>query len=212
MPEEVYTLLRSAMDDSFKADDMRKSAEKTIVGKLTEKDMKTVLVWLNSPVGEKITTMEVEAGSPEAFAEMQKMAPALLANKERVARIKTLDQAVKGTESGINMVLNTQMAMFTAFTAGLPAEQRPSKEQIKTLLEKNRPQLVKMIEQQTIISFLYTYRDLSDKELDAYIAFAQAPAGKKYNAVMLQAINDAIADGSTRLGDRLAKDLSKLKQ
>ena len=49
------------------------------------------------------------------------------------------------------------------------------------------------------------YQPLSDDELDQYVTFSESPAGQKYAAASLDAIDKALTEAAVRLGQELRR-------
>lgn len=163
-PEEL-SKLRSMAARAFDAMALKDTVQKHIQANLSEADIQVVLAWLRSPLGEKITKLEEDASTPAAYAAMKKMGNKLSANAGRVELVKRLDMAVKATEIGVAVALNTQAALIAALTSGRNQEKRPTMENIEKEIIKNKGQIQTVIEQATHLSLLYAYRSLSDAEI-----------------------------------------------
>ena len=207
-PEEMNAL-SNLTGRAFDAKALREKVQKHIQANLSETDIQAALSWLRSPLGEKITKLEEDASTPAAYAEMQNMAGKLAGNAGRVELARKLDNAVKATEAGVAVALNIQTAMIAALTSGAAPEKRPTMENIEKEVIKNRGQIQSAIEQSTLLSFLYTYRSLSDAELGKYLDFANSVSGKKYHAVTSEAVNAAVTNSARVLGGLIAQNAGK---
>jgi hypothetical protein len=205
---ELNDLLRMAAE-AFNAATMKDTVRRHIQENLPEKDMGAVLKWFGSPLGKKILKLEEEASSPEANKKIQEMSGEIYKNPERATLLSRLDKAVKATDVGVSITTNLQVAFILAVTAGMPAEQRPSVDEILSEINKDREQLQKTIRQETIAGFFYTYRSLKDAEIKKYITFAESGPGKRYHTVSSEGLNTAMMQAGLALGSKLSTDLSK---
>jgi len=197
---------------AFDAKALNDAVRTHVQANLSGKDIEAALVWLGSPLGERITGLEEAASTPPAVAEMQSMAGRLAGDKARVEKMKKLDVAVQATESNVRMVLNMQVVITVAMTVSMEPDQQPSVDDILHEVNKNSALLRSMLEQQILLSFLYAYRSLTDAELDRYIAFAESAAGKKYQMVTIEAVSGAMADAGRKLGSLLGEDMKNRKK
>jgi hypothetical protein len=204
--------LNSMVAEAFDAKAMNASVQKHIQSNLAKNDIRAALAWLSSPLGEKITRLEEDASTPAAYTEMQAMADTLLKNTARAAQLRKLDGAVKATESGVRVALNIQISLLTAMSSVLPKDKRPSADEIKGQVNKNSEQVRSMVEQDTLLSFLYTYRTLTDAEIDQYIAFAESNSGRKYHAATSKGVSDAVVQASRTLGGMLGRSMNNAPQ
>jgi hypothetical protein len=89
---------------------------------LTAEEKKSLLAHYNSPLGRRITELEIKASRPEAQAEAQAYAQKLMAdpskNSDRLARLQEIDKATGattlGTEVAMNVAVATSIGMVTA--------------------------------------------------------------------------------------------------
>ncbi len=209
LPPETLDELAGMVAKAYDAKALREKVRKHLQANLSEEDIQAALVWLVSPLGEKITKLEEEASTPAAYAEMQKQADQLAGNAERVALLRKLDSTVKATETGVTVALNSQIAIIAVLTSGAPPEKRPSLEEIENEVTKNKGQIRSLVEQDTLRSFLYTYRGLSDAEINRYIDFAVSPSGKKYQTVTTEGFTAAITDAARAFGALMVQNGGK---
>ena len=201
--------LSNKVAESFNARKLNDTVQMHIQENLPEKDIRAVLEWLSSPLGERISMLEEQASKLEAYKGIREMAGRIDKNSERTKLLSKLDNARKATDVGVSLTINLQVAFILAVTAGMPAEQRPSVEAILAEVNEDRQQLQKSIRQETLAGFLYTYRSLKDAEIEQYIAFAESEAGKKYHVVTAEGLNTAVMQASLALGSKLSQGLDK---
>jgi len=125
-PQSELPNIKRLVAVAFDSKALNNAVRAHIQTNMTGKDIEAALIWLNSPLGEKITGLEEAASTPQAMAEMQSMAGGLAGNKARVEKLKRLDNAVQAIESNVRMALNMQVAMTIAMTATMTPDQQPS--------------------------------------------------------------------------------------
>lgn len=214
LPSNISSIMKVSIRDAFKPTSLKEAMLTAIKAKLATQDIKEVLVWLDSPLGKKCTQLEEGASTPEAMVKMQKYAAQLQNSPpttERLNIIRKLDSAVKGTEGGVELAINSQIAVAMATISTLPPEQRRSLESISREFEKNRPQLEAMVRSQVLLSFLYTYRSLTDDEIQQYLDFAASPAGARFISVTEEALKKAFLAGSVRWGKSIGEAIKQVK-
>ncbi len=203
---DEYNRIMNLVKQSFDAKTMKYDVSRWLTSDLPEMDIKAALGWLESPLGRKITKLEERASTPEAYAEMQSMAPKLLKEYEgtsRLDKISRFDQATMTTERSVNMMLDLQLAIITAMSAAGKEEVQPSHKEIRESLLKVKPQIRDAAAQSTALSFLYTYRALTESEIDMYIAFAESDTGRRYHLITYKGVHDAITKAARKLGARI---------
>ncbi len=176
---------------------------------MSDADLRSVLAWLGSPTGERITKLEEDVSTPDGFARSQSTADELMKDAARVELVKKLDRAMKGTESAVNSVHYTTMVLLTAAFAAYPPELRLSAEEINDLAIRTTEPSRPLLERAALRYFLYSYRSLSDDEINLYIAFSESDAGKRYIEAGHAGVNDAMLQASRDLGTRIGEMIMK---
>jgi hypothetical protein len=206
LSQEDFEMLSSMMTAAFEPTLMLDSIQDFLQSNMSDKSIRAVLTWLDSPLGVRMSKLEEDATTVSGYQEMQAMADQLLQNADRVSLMKRLDGAVLATEAAIASALDTQSAMVLAFTATMPIEQRPSVQDIATMMDKNKAQISPYIEQQTILSLLYTYRTLPDADIESYIEFSQSEPARQYNDLVMRGFHDAWMMRAQAMWEQLAKE------
>ena len=207
LPRHTKSAIIGSVQQGFSPERIKKTIIKEVKASMTVKDLDTVLKWLNSPFGKKLTRLEEAASTPETLSEIKKFAARLKQAPPAAKRLdilRRLDAAVKATETNVEIAMNTQLAVALAVVKSLPREQQGSFKDIAAQLKKNRPQIEAVMKSQTLVFALYTYQSLTDKELESYIRFATSPAGVKYHEATISGFKKALLDGSLKWGESIA--------
>lgn len=215
LSDDRFAELKEASVKAFDPAALKRVVQRELARRLAPKDIEAALAWLDAPLGRRITQLEEQASTAEAFAAMQAWAGALRPGdlaEARIAQARRLDRAIKATEFSVSSARNSQLAIIAAMTATLPAaDQRQALDAVVAAFEQNRAQIRASAEQQTVMSMLYSYRALGDAELDRYIAFAESAAGRKYHAAALEALDQAIVEASRDAGRIIMERLRQQK-
>ena len=207
LPRHTKSAIIGSVQQGFSPERIKKTIIKEVKASMTVKDLDTVLKWLNSPFGKKLTRLEEAASTPETLSDVKKFAARLKQAPPAAKRLdilRRLDAAVKATETNVEIAMNTQLAVALAVVKSLPREQQGSFKDIAAQLKKNRPQIEAVMKSQTLVFALYTYQSLTDKELESYIRFATSPAGVKYHEATISGFKKALLDGSLKWGESIA--------
>ncbi len=203
IPREVYLSIERLIAESFAAENIKEIVLGEIETQMSIDEMRRLLNWLDSPFGKKCTQLEKAASTPDAEAVIQKYSIYLQKfppSPSLLKRMQELESASKTTENIIEIGLNTQLAIITALAKSFPTVEKRSIPEIMEEIEKHRPQFEAEAYQQVINRFLYTYRFLSNSELEQYIEFSKSNIGIKYEDSIYTGLNKALIDGSTKLG------------
>lgn len=211
-PEESKRI-NGLMLSSFEENTIYKAIQEYVKANLHREDIIESLAWLESSIGKKITMLEENASTPNAYMEMQEIGPKLLEenkNTSRFAKIKKLDKVIRATEASVNIVQNVQLAILSAVSASIETGKRPSFKDIQVLVEKQKFLIQTEMEREVQIQFLYTYRELTDHEIDKYIGFAETKSGQRYHQVTIDALNQALVQGARRFGKLLGMKMTEI--
>ena len=206
MSQSEMDNLRSLVSEAFNAKVLIDTVQRHIHSNLSERDIRVVLAWIGSALGSKITKLEEEASTSQVYEEEKKSGDKLPENSGRAVLLAKLDKAVRATDVGVSISINLQVAFILAITAEMPAEQRPSTEEILREVNKDREQLRQNIRQETLAGFLYTYRSLRDAEIERYVEFAESESGKRYHTAAAEGLNTALMQAGLALGRKVSRD------
>lgn len=188
--EKLYTTLRG---------EFRRRAD--------AKKMAEVIEWLGSPLGRKITELEVTAGlEPDAG----RGATAFAAGRggpppARVALMERIDWVAGVTDGSLESILAVARAMAMALNSALPADQRQTTEQLERQIQQLRARSRAQLAQSTIMFMLYEYRSLEDQELEQYAEFLATDAGRWYSATMSKALIRTVAITAQRTAKEMIR-------
>ncbi|HWQ96208.1 MAG TPA: hypothetical protein VN368_02430 [Candidatus Methylomirabilis sp.] len=213
LTDEDFNRISKLARQAFDAKSIYDDVQVYIESNLSAYDIKTVLEWLESPLGKKITKLEEYSSTIEAQGEMELIAPKLLEenkNSARIVKIKELDNLTGATEASVSTVLNIQLAMMTSMSAATNADNQPSFEEIQDLVGRNKLKIQAAMETMGQIQFLYTYRTLTDEEIDMYIKFAGSESGKKYHSITSKGINYAFVLAARGFGARIGMKMNRI--
>jgi len=146
----------------------------------------------------EISALEHEGAKPSNFKNVIAYAQQLQSSppaKTRLDLIKRLNDATRASDLAIESQISVTKILLHAINPYLTSNKQMSTSQLKSALDALRMQMTQNLEQFTTITYLYTYRTLSDEALKQYVTQYESPAGQwisntTYNAVM-EALTDA---------------------
>lgn len=165
-----------------------------------------VLPWLRSSVARKITQAENDALSPESQTGLLVYAQNMQQNQppqERVVIIEEFMEAAEMVDSAINIAMELFESITVSMNLAFPEENQIDRSRIRSLIERIRPTIEKQMEQNIRISTYYTYRNISNEDIGAYIAFLNSESGSQFNKIGTQAISHVLVDYFSEVGKKL---------
>ncbi|MEW6672079.1 MAG: DUF2059 domain-containing protein [Thermodesulfobacteriota bacterium] len=210
-PEMGIADIDAAIESAFNPKRIEALLYSDIGKNLSTEEIQKVLYWLDSPLGKKLTRLEEEAASPAANQEMTQALQQMNNDSgvpERLKLLQRIEKALLATEIAVDTILNIQIAIISAISAMSPAPNPPNFEQITEMVHKNRLQVQEVICPQVISGFFYTYRDVSNEDLQTYIAFIESPTGRKYHQVIMKAFSDALIFSGKNFGKAVGERMA----
>ncbi|MCD4780795.1 MAG: DUF2059 domain-containing protein [Candidatus Omnitrophica bacterium] len=202
-PSDSDSLL-TMVDQSIDTKAMLNGVAQDLVKDLSAADIDQLLTWYQTDVARRITKAEEAASTAGAFQEMLEMAESLLANTKRVEVAKQFDRLLNTTEFAMNIHKNTQLAVISSVSKTMNRSEQLDLTMLKSQMDKHEDQMKASIQQMLIVSFVYTYRDISDEDLDAYFSFLGKPLTKQFNQIVMSGLDREMEKAVKTLFDNIA--------
>lgn len=171
-----------------------------VVNRSNNQEKQAIIRWLESPPGKRIILAEKASTTPDGLADMLRYLEGLATTppaQPRLALIQRVEKAADLTELALKSTEIMLTSVFTTLNEAAPASERKSSQELAKLnqeaLTELKPALRQSLEQQMLAISLYTYRNISDADLNHYITFLNTPSGRAYVSFSL-AIGTIMAD------------------
>lgn len=208
--KKMVMQINQIIDQAFIVKDAVDEVRNDLSKQLSENELKSVLEWLQSPLGQKISQMEVAAMSPESYQAMESQLMELqkkYRGSERERLFEDFDKSTNATEASLETAIAVQLTLASAMAASSNNPQMPSYEYLKENIEANRFMMRGVIGQQVYSNYLYTYQKLTDDELKAYVAFTSSPAGTRFSTVINESVKNVLLKPSEVIGTKIMGDV-----
>ncbi|MCJ8339756.1 MAG: hypothetical protein MJK10_14905 [Pseudomonadales bacterium] len=203
IPDSVINLMASTVDDSILASDILEAIKLSIKHSLTQDQALQLLRWYESDLGTKITLAELNASSKSAFKQIIKESKSLLLNTKLVDFARRIDTLYAVTDSTMDMQNISGAGIYMVVMTALRPSNRASIAQYNTYLNASRKQLRAAIEQVIILSFVYSYKDLSAQQLSDYEVFLTKKATIKFHRSVVSSMNTQMSISVAKWADSL---------
>jgi hypothetical protein len=170
-PEAFYRPLRARLEQN-----------------LTPARTPMLLQWLSSPLSRRVVDLEIKASSPHMRGELDRFARKIEREgspQKRLNLVQRLDSALRSSEFRAEMATILIRNVTQAFSSGAQAGSGLA-------LDKLKADLWRTARDGTLLHFLYTYRTLSDEELEEYVRFWESDNGRWFAPILHQGFLDAI--------------------
>lgn len=195
LPRKERALVARIIGGAFRSEPILASVRTAFQRRYDPMHMGLLLAQLRTPLARKMTELEGSVFTPDfteklrAFAGQLKDAPPA---HGRMARLVQLD-AINGTT---DLVLELRVvaiaAAFKALSPLMPPERRIAPARVDAVARDLVGQHRDTAGQETLLTFLYVYRDVTEQELDEYIRIEGSEAGRWFQDVYRKALLQAL--------------------
>jgi hypothetical protein len=206
LPDEMIAALAEAGKKGFAPAVLREEIVGSLARKMPAADMKRVLAWLEGDLGRRMTLAEEKAAgalTPEnmqAWFESQKDKPS---SSKRTRLIAELIAATKAVEVGATFMEAISLGIAAGMDAAQPVEKRIGISTLRARLRAQFPpdKLRASMSAALPAMYGYTYREIGDADLAAYVKFNSSALGTRYNEAATAALGEALVSASMRVGE-----------
>lgn len=195
--------LAGAVDAAYAPERLRTIAQAVIAKGTNPKHVPSLHAWYRSPTGIAITRQEEAASNDQRDpTTIVQEGAALLAKlpESRRALLARIVKITRSAEATTNITINTAIAIQLGLASASPGTPLPSPQELRTVLEAQRPQMQEAFTSMSLAMFATMYAPLSDSALSRYVAFLSSTAGKHFTELGLRALDTALIDAAGELG------------
>lgn len=204
LPASAEATIERVVAESFTPDAVTRLAREEFARGLDRTRLEAKLSWLRSPLGHRIAALEMATAEPDQDRRLAQFARQLAstpASERRHQLIERLDWVSGGSDVSADIAAALSSSIARAVAASTPGGPPISRRQIDSQTDEIRATTAGRVRQATVVSMLYTYRTLTDEELERYVEFESTEAGRWYNGLLRRALLAAL----TRVFDETAQ-------
>jgi hypothetical protein len=194
VPSKLRRQIRQSFVDALTPERLESEIRARLLDGLSQDTTLATVSWLRADVGKRIIAAELNASSPEKSVQFATFLLQLQVERpapERLQLIRRIEQITQGSE----MATEAWEAVVSAVARALEAEYRTKnlkgKEQLQEYLASIRGSVKDMFQQARIVQALFTYRLLTDEDLQQYAEFLETPAGRDVTQTINRAVQGA---------------------
>ena len=211
--KDVLKVLKKVKQDIMHTDNsdaVKKDLRKRLEENLSEKDMETILKWLESPAGVKMTELEKSASEPENAIKMLAYNPELSGIREK--QIQRMVSALDVREMNIEFMFNAQLAGAYAVIMAMNPEQQMDLADLRKKLESQKKMFEPIVDKMTVKTIAFTYKDASDDEIEEYLGFIESDLGIRYHKITIESTMMGLGDLMSQLATSIYHQLKAFKK
>ena len=214
IPTNVRVALREAAGQAFQPKPMIERVRTSMGAAMTARQLDDTLTWLDAPLGRRITALENEAAEPSVLPKVQAYASELEKkplSPRRVELIREMDAATGASEVNILMTEAGILAVALGMNAAQPVQQQMPPDTLRQRVKATMPQLRQQLTELVTLGMSYTYRSLSDQELESYLKFLKSPSGTAYSKAAVGGMTEAMMEANGRFMQLIPKSIARHK-
>ncbi|MCK0154720.1 DUF2059 domain-containing protein [Alcanivorax sp. S6407] len=177
---EQREVLQHIAMESFRGDVIYRHVERAVAEALQPGDMETLQLWYGSPLGQKITEMELQSQQADSLPAMKAAAESLMADRERIAAAARLDDLTGASALAVTLQQRALLANHMAESIAADPEVPVDTAALDAQLQQHREPMQQLLRQQTVLSLAFTYRELPVDRIASYESFLATSAAQRY--------------------------------
>jgi hypothetical protein len=214
LSKDMQGALHEAAILAFRPEPIIAKVRTTMAAALSGRQLDETLVWFDSPLGRRITDLENAAFGAEAndrilaYAKKLKERPAARHRTDLVTKIAT---ATRSDELNAMIVETTYLATALGINAAQAPDDRLSVDTLRRRVKTVAADLRKQSDQSLMLTMLYSYETLSDKELESYLKFLTSRAGAAYSKSSAAGMREVLLEQMGHFTQAIPKAISNQK-
>lgn len=192
-PEEKARVLK-ILGDAFRTDVLYGAVRGAFRTNYDPSRMGFVIGQLRTPLFRKVAALELAASEPGAKPDLERFTIGLqgdVPKPARVALVQRYEAAIRSAELQIEMGVVAYKAVTRSLEPALPSEKRPTARETDFAERTLRAQQDNLV-RAALVRWLYTFRSLTDEELEEYVAFSETDAGRWFVGTQRKGLLDAM--------------------
>jgi hypothetical protein len=165
---------------------------------------KGALDWLRTPLGRKIMRARIASYDPVDPAEMADFAEQRQANPPSQKRLELIERY---SNSALLSSVDSMTVLFASYGVAAmvealkPEGERLGPEALMKSMDSQRALLEPIFEETSAVTSLFAFRNLSDEEIEALVAFSESEAGQWYHGTTSSTFVETLRETTASLGD-----------
>jgi hypothetical protein len=191
---------------SYTVEDMSRIILAYLDEQLSPSDRKLILQWLNSKLGRHFTYLEAQSSKAEKIDEMRQFVRNLgnsPPTEKRLDLIYQLNQLTHATKSALIVLMSSKLSRELIKLQLHAASKKPNLDSVTKRVVREQNIVEREITAMVVSGLLYTYRTVSDQNLQTYINFASSEIGRIYHQVIFAGYNRAVVSANLKFAQVL---------
>lgn len=217
VPPDIIAMAKDISDESFSAASLQSRIREALMTGLSDDDVKTILSWRKTALGDLINDAENQHSSPTYSQDLNAYSVSnelySVSDKRRLM-VTELYSSMSAIEQSVEMIVNANyaMALATAIANGNDTPDEKTMREVYDTIAESRDQIMIGVRGRMLVTGLYVYRTISDDDLASYMDFNMTEAGIRYNQILFTTVDRWLFDSTKSFGFRFGKALRKMNE
>jgi hypothetical protein len=208
--EEQLEIAKQVIREQFASERLGRRVLEFLEKRAEREYLDETLEWLETPLGEKIMRVKIASYSPADPAEMASFIEETRADppsQKRLDLIERYDAAAHLSRMTSETVLLSAYGVAVMADSLKPEAERRGPKALQTSMISKRALLKPIFKETSAVASLFTFRDLSDEELETFVIFSESEAGRWYHETTSSVFLGTLFETTANLGSALVAAL-----
>jgi len=201
---EQLEIAKQVLREQLAAEKLERRLLETLEKRPGGEYLDAALGWLRTPLGKKITRARIASYGPVDPAEMADFAEQKQANPPSEKRLELIERY--GDTALLSAMESTTMLLSTYGVAAMvdalkPEDERLGPEALLSSMNSRRALLEPIFQETSAVTCQFAFRDFSDAELEALVAFSESDAGQWYHGMTSSVFLETLREATASLGE-----------
>lgn len=208
---EASSALSAAFSDAFATPAVQRDVIEILSAHYDEARASAYIEQLRNPISLRMAELERSTSNPANLDDFKAFAASLQETPPDALRsrlIQRLDQANRTTQFSVDMQTAFFKAIFVAIEPVMEADMRLGDGELEKMVDEVRTSLEERLRNNTRLSYLYAFRDVSNEDLEDYIELCESESYRW----AIQLLGNAMISALNRAADRAAMTMAATNQ
>lgn len=194
----VLSIISTAFEPNQLVNDARKFLEQSENARfITE-----INAWLESDLTKKMNDLEMASNEDATFQQRDQFFNSLddnMPSESRLELVNRLESSTEATYYLVSVITDMYLSLIKIMSPYMPPDNQIAASRYPELRNTIMNELMPMYRNITLAMNLYTYRDVSDEELEQYVSFYETEAGRWFADVSYEVIDHVLGEARNRI-------------
>ncbi len=209
--DELGNAFQEAFVSSFDAEPILERTESEIVAHYDTAHAASILAWYATPLGKRLRAASEAVNTVAGQAELRAYAEGLEAApppQQRIAMMAQLDTVTGSTGQLTEMVVQMSRSLTESIARAMAPEDPAGGGVAEKELDAIRQQIGPLMQNQVLVTLLFTLRNFTDEEVTQYLVFSNSASYQWFNRHSFDGLLAGLSAASGRFAELFAPKMA----